>query len=157
VTGAAVTTTTYSTFTTGAGTQTTAPTVVAVTPPNGSSGVPVNATVQVQLSAPVRVGSNAITLTAGGTPVTGAVSASGSVVTFTPASLLAVSTAYTITVGGFTCSAQRGMGEVHRATTVRENGTVRRSRTWDLLPHHFNHLSRRRNWSAVGFGISTSL
>ena len=39
VTGAAVTSTTYSTFTTGPGPQTNAPTVVAVTPPNGTAGV----------------------------------------------------------------------------------------------------------------------
>ena len=38
LTGAAVSTNTYSTFTTGTGTQTTAPTVVAVTPPNGPPG-----------------------------------------------------------------------------------------------------------------------
>ncbi len=105
VTGAAVTTTTYSEFTTGTGTQTTAPTVVAVTPPNGSTGAPVNAAVQVQVSAPVSVvsvGSNAVTLTAGSTPVAGTVSASGSLITFTPAAPLAVSTAYTVAASGFT-------------------------------------------------------
>ena len=105
VTGAAVTTNTYSTFTTGTGTQTTAPTVVAVTPPNGTAGVAVNAKVQVQVSVPVSavsVGSNSLTLTAGGTAVTGAVSASGSAITFTPAAPLAVSTAYTVAAGGFT-------------------------------------------------------
>ena len=40
-------------FTTGASTQTTGPAVVAVSPPDGSSAVPVNAAVQVQVSEPV--------------------------------------------------------------------------------------------------------
>ena len=54
-----------------------------------------NAKIQVQVSAPVSVvsvGSNSLTLTAGGAAVTGTVSASGSVITFTPAAPLAVST-----------------------------------------------------------------
>src|SRR6266850_7592111 len=42
-----------STFSTGAGPQTTAPAVTLVTPPNGAAGVPVNAVIQVQFSAPV--------------------------------------------------------------------------------------------------------
>ena len=50
----------------------------------------------------VSVGSNSLTLTAGSTPVTGPVGASGSVVTFTPASPLAVSTSYTVAASGFT-------------------------------------------------------
>ena len=105
VTGAAVSTTTYSQFTTGTGTQTTAPTVVAVTPPNGTTGAPVNAKVQVQVSVPVSVvsvGTTGLTLTAGSTPAAGTVSASGSFITFTPTSPLAVSTAYTVTASGFT-------------------------------------------------------
>ena len=43
---------TYATWTTGVGPQPSAATVVAVTPLNGAAGVPVNVSVQVQLSAP---------------------------------------------------------------------------------------------------------
>jgi YD repeat-containing protein len=92
-------------FTTGAGPQTATPTVVAVSPQNGATGVPVNAVVQVAVSVPVSVvsvGANGITLTANGVAVPGTVSASGNVVTFTPTSALAVNTGYTVNVGGFT-------------------------------------------------------
>ena len=60
-------------FTTGAGTQTGTPVVVAVSPQNGAAGVPVNAVVQVQLSAAVSavsVTNSAIQVSAGGMAVT---------------------------------------------------------------------------------------
>ena len=59
--------------------------ITRVTPPNGASGVAVNA--KVQVSAPVSavsVGNTGLALAAGSTPVTGTVSASGSVITFRP-------------------------------------------------------------------------
>ena len=97
---------TVSTFTTGAGPQTGALTVTAVSPPNATTGVPVNATVQLQMSAAVSavsVTGSAIQVSAGGTPVAGTVSITNpTLLRFTPASALAVSTAYTVTVGGFT-------------------------------------------------------
>ena len=68
------------------------------------------------MSAPVSavsVGSNGFTLTAGGTAVAGTVSASGSVMTFTPAAPLAVSTAYTVTASGFTDLAGNQVHAVH--------------------------------------------
>src|SRR6185312_12045693 len=94
------------TFTTGVGSQGAGPSVVAVSPANNSTGVQANAKVMVQLNEPVEplsVGSNAIVVSAGGTPVTGTISLSTdrTVLTFTPSSLLAVSTAYTVTVSGF--------------------------------------------------------
>ncbi|PZR89259.1 MAG: hypothetical protein DLM67_19320, partial [Candidatus Nephthysia bennettiae] len=86
--------------------QTGALTVTAVSPPDKSTGVAVNAPVQVQLSAAVSavsVNNSAIRVSAGGTPVAGTVGINSStVLTFTPASGLAVSTLYTVTVGGFT-------------------------------------------------------
>jgi large repetitive protein len=96
----------FSSFTTGMGTQGTGPGVVAVSPANGSSGVQANAKVMVQLNEPVEplsVGSNAIVLSAGGTGVSGSISLSTdrSVLTFTPSSLLAASTVYTVTASGF--------------------------------------------------------
>jgi YD repeat-containing protein len=97
----------FAAFSTGLGAVTTAPTVVQVSPANGTSGVPVNPQVVVVVSAPVSaasVGSNAITVAAGGTPVSGAISLNGdrTTLTFVPGNLLAVSTTYTVTASGFT-------------------------------------------------------
>jgi len=94
-------------FTTSLSAATAAPTVVMVSPPNGTTGVQVNARVDVVLSAPVSlasVGSNAIKMTAGGTPIAGIIGLSSdrATLTFTPNSLLAVNTSYTINVSGFT-------------------------------------------------------
>jgi methionine-rich copper-binding protein CopC len=93
------------TFTTGVVAQGTGPQVTAVSPSNGSTGVPVNAKVSVQLNEPVEplsVGGNAIVVSAGGTAVAGTISISTdrTILTFTPASLLGVSTVYTVTVAG---------------------------------------------------------
>src|SRR5207247_4180090 len=64
-------------FTTVSPGDTVAPTVVAVSTPNGSTGVPVNAPVVVRLSEPVgmaSVGSNAIGLSRGEAAVPGGIS-----------------------------------------------------------------------------------
>jgi RHS repeat-associated protein len=97
---------TWAKFTTAQG-PTTAETVLAVSPPDGTSGVPINPQVVVELSSPVNaltVGNSAITLSAGGSPVTGTVSASsdGTMLTFTTNALLLGNTSYTMTVSGFT-------------------------------------------------------
>jgi YD repeat-containing protein len=94
-------------FTTGLGTDTTAPTVTMVSPANGQSGTPVNIRVDVVTSAQLSaasVGTNAITLSIGGTQITGTVSlsSSGTTLTFVPATQLSVSTTYTVTVSGAT-------------------------------------------------------
>src|SRR5262249_57486489 len=93
-------------FVTGLGASTAAARVVQVSPANGTLGVPVNPQVLVVVSAPVSaasVGSNAITVSSGGTAVAGAISLNSdrTVLTFVPSSLLAVSTTYTVTVSGF--------------------------------------------------------
>ncbi len=92
-------------FTTGLGVTTTAPTVVMVSPPNGTTGVPVNARVEIVMSAPVgvaSVGTNAITVLAGSTQVAGTIrlSSDETMLTFTPSSLLATNTAYAVNVSG---------------------------------------------------------
>jgi len=97
----------FTSFSTGFGAVTAAPTVTAVSPANGTAGVPVNAQVVVVVSAPVSlasIGSGAITVSAGGTSVAGTISLSSdrTTLTFTPGSLLAVSTTYTVTASGFT-------------------------------------------------------
>ncbi|MGH9895072.1 MAG: Ig-like domain-containing protein, partial [bacterium] len=68
-----------STFTTGLGADGDGPMVVAVSPPDGTTGVPVNARVVVQLNEPVSalsVGSEAIQVSSAGGAVGGAISLS---------------------------------------------------------------------------------
>ncbi len=95
-----------STFTTAAGGDTQPPAVVAVSPPNGATGVPVNARVAVRVSEPVSLlsmGTNAILLTTAGNPVAGSITTSTDrqTLTFTPSSPLAPSTAYAVQTGNF--------------------------------------------------------
>jgi len=95
------------TFTTGAGTVTTAPTVLTVSPPNGTTGVPVNPRIDVVASAPISAASpwsTAVILSTGGVtaPGTTTLSSDRKTLTFVPTNLLAVSTTYTIGVSGFT-------------------------------------------------------
>ena len=92
-----------SVFTTSASVDTTSPTVTAVSPPNGFTGVAVNAQIEIQLSKnidPTTVNATSLTLTPA---VTGSVSlnSSGNVITFVPAANLAASQAYTLNVAGF--------------------------------------------------------
>ena len=94
-------------FTTGNATDTTAPTVTQVSPPNASAGAPLNTQVVAVISAPVSavsIGSSAITVSTGGTPVSGTItlSADQTTLTFTPGGALAPTTAYTVQVSGFT-------------------------------------------------------
>ena len=97
---------TLSCFTTGAAGQTGALTVVSVSPQKAATGVPVNAVVELGLSAPVStvsVGAGDITLKAGSTAVAGTVSVvNATTLAFTPLNSLAVSTGYTVAAGGFT-------------------------------------------------------
>lgn len=92
-------------FTTGAAAAATAPTVTAVSPANGATGVAVNAQIQITLSAPVStvsVGQNAIALTAGSTPVPGTVAVTNSTtLSFTPSAPLTASTTYSINAANF--------------------------------------------------------
>jgi RHS repeat-associated protein len=96
-----------SNFTTSAATDTSAPTVLIVSPANGASNVPANVRVDLAMSAPLSaesVGSNAVVVSAGGVPVPGTITlgSSGTVLTFMSTNLLAASTAYTVTANGFT-------------------------------------------------------
>ena len=91
-------------------------------------GVPVNGTVQVALSEPVSavsVGNSAIALSAGGQPVAGtvAVGNGSTTLTFTPTSALAVSTSYTVTVGGFTDLAGNAATAVMSSFTTGSSST----------------------------------
>jgi YD repeat-containing protein len=99
-----------SSFTTGVATQTSGPQVVTVSPPNGSSGVPLNTHVEVVLNEPVEpasVGGSAVSLAAGGVNVAGTIAVSNDRTTlrFVPSSQLAAGTSYNVTVSGFTDAA----------------------------------------------------
>jgi RHS repeat-associated protein len=96
-----------SNFTTSAATDTSAPTVLIVSPANGANNVPANVRVDLAMSAPLSaesVGSNAVVVSAGGVPVPGTITlgSSGTVLTFVSTNLLAASTAYTVTANEFT-------------------------------------------------------
>jgi methionine-rich copper-binding protein CopC len=120
---------TYTTFTTGVDAQTVAPAIVAVMPSNGSSGVPVNATVQVQLSGPISatgITPGVIRVTPGaGAAVNGTVSVgnNNTVLTFTPAGALTASTSYTIAVTGLTDFAGNPVAAFTSSFTTRASAT----------------------------------
>ena len=80
---------TRSSFTTAEGADVTAPSAVAVSPPDGATDVPLNARVSVQMSEPMNplsLDEGDLTLRAGGVPVPGSLSLdpSQTVLTFTP-------------------------------------------------------------------------
>ena len=88
-------------FTTGSGTDSSAPTVLAISPPDGAIDVPVNARSVVALSEAIDPTSipGAVQL-APAVSGTLTLSGAGRIVTFVPAAPLAVSTPYTLTVSG---------------------------------------------------------
>jgi hypothetical protein len=90
-------------FTTGTTTDTTAPAVSSTTPADTATGVVLNSTINATFSKamdPTTITTTTFTLmaTVAGTPVSGTVTSSGSVATFTPGSNLAASTSYTATI-----------------------------------------------------------
>jgi hypothetical protein len=96
----------FTSFTTGTDPQTARPSVVTVSPADGTVDVPLNAKVSVLVSAvvsPVTVGSLAVAVSTNGSSAPGsiAVSTDRRQLTFTPASPLAPSSTYTVFVGGF--------------------------------------------------------
>lgn len=83
------------------------PRVLAVSPPNGATGVPLNAGVVVLLDEPIAVGSasaSSISLRTGSTIVAGTVSQSSdrTLVFFSPAASLAPAAVYEVTLSGLT-------------------------------------------------------
>jgi hypothetical protein len=93
------------TFTTGAASDTTAPTMSSTIPVNAATGVAVNSAMAAAFSEamdPLTITTATFTLKQGATAVSGTVTYSGVTAVFTPASNLAASTTYTatITTGG---------------------------------------------------------
>ena len=116
-------------FTTGFGTDTTAPTVTMVSPDNGQAGVPVNVRVNAVFSTPLSaasIGSNAITVSAGGTQIAGAItlSSSGTTLSFVPTNVLAASAAYTVAISGVTDQAGNTVAPFTSSFTTEASGTV---------------------------------
>ncbi len=141
-------------FTTAFGSTTTAPTVVMVSPPNGTTGVQVNARVDVVVSAPLSiasVGNGSVTLSAGGTSVLGTVSLSTdrTTLTFVPTSLLAVSTTYTVTVSGVTDQAGNTVVQFTSTFTTGTSGVA------DTSAPSVTTVSPAN--AATGVGISSNI
>ncbi|MDJ0835210.1 MAG: Ig-like domain-containing protein [Acidobacteriota bacterium] len=83
------------------------PTVQLVSPPDGSSGVPVNAVIAARFDEPVRTSGfrdDMFTVSAGGPPVSGSYQFSNDYrsIVFTPDGPLASGTSYTVQLGGMT-------------------------------------------------------
>jgi len=89
-------------FSTGTTGNTTAPQVVGISPPNGMTGVPINAQVAIQFNEPVdALTVNQVTLTGGGSvSVTRTLTNGNQVLLLIPVVPLSPSTTYTVTVTG---------------------------------------------------------
>src|SRR5438094_715558 len=88
-------------FTTGAGADTTAPTVSFTDPANAATAVAINKKIAATFSEamdPLTISTATLTLKQGTTPVAGTVTYAGTTATFAPASALAPNTVYTATV-----------------------------------------------------------
>ena len=92
-------------FYTGSGAVTSPVTVTSISPANTATGIPLNAQVIAQLSAPIdptSVTQNSIQLLNGATPVAGTVNSINSQeLTFAPAGALAAGISYTVNISGF--------------------------------------------------------
>ncbi len=122
-----------SSFTTGLATDTSAPAVVTVSPANGASSVPANVHVDLTMSVPLSAASvtnNAVVVSSGGVAVPGTVSlgSSGTTLRFVPASLLAASTTYTMTVSGFTDQAGNPVVPFTSSFTTGTSGVANTTR-----------------------------
>ncbi len=97
----------YNTFTTGSGSDTSAPTVSTINPANTQTGVPLNARIIAVMSDdidPTTVTNSSITVTpSGSSAIAGTVTlaSDGVTLTFAPAAVLTASKLYNVSVGGF--------------------------------------------------------
>jgi len=116
-------------FTTGASKATSAPTATSVSPVNGATAVPVNAIVEIGLSAPisaVSAASSDITLTSGGQAVAGSISvgSGNTTIAFTPSAPLAVSAPYTLQLMGLTDLAGNAVAAFTSKFTTSSSATA---------------------------------
>jgi O-glycosyl hydrolase len=117
-TGSAIANVNSLTFTTAAGP---APTVTAVAPTSGTNGVAITSTVTATFSEamdPATVTGSTFTLTGGGAPVTGTVTAdpTNTIFTFTPSAPLAYNTTYSSLITTGVLAASTNLPEVPLAT-----------------------------------------
>ena len=117
-----------SNFVTGASAVTSPPTVSSISPTSGSTGVPVNAVIDIAMSSPLSIGSinnGAVLLSAGGSFVTGSITASSDLtkVTFKPNNLLGINTTYTVAVQGLTDEAGNVMAPFTSTFSTGSSGT----------------------------------
>ena len=119
---------TQQSFTTDAGPDSTNPTVVSLSPPNGATGVPVNGQVVVQLSEPIAVAqlpTTVIQVSNGGVvPGSLSISTDRQLLTFTPDAPMAVSTPYTIQVSGLVDHAGNALVPVNSSFTTSGSATA---------------------------------
>ncbi|HEX3742727.1 MAG TPA: Ig-like domain-containing protein [Bryobacteraceae bacterium] len=119
--------------------STTPPSVTLSSPTNGQTGVPINAMVQVEFSAPVANASvQDVALLANGTPVGSVLrtlSAGNTILTLTPPTLLQSNTGYTIDIAGVTDLAGNALTPaVMRTFTTGPGGVLTRLVATGLNP-----------------------
>ena len=154
-------------FTTSGSEATVAPTVAVISPPNGSTGVPVNAHVAVQFSGPIDPvsalphpsvggiggvqGSGSIVVASSAGVVAGTVGLSPdqTVLTFTPTAALAANTVYSITESGITDLAGNPVAPVSSSFTTSSSGVP--ITTADLL------VSSNPTNGAAGVPVTTNI
>jgi hypothetical protein len=117
---------TFTSFTTAAGPQTGRPAVIAASPTNGATNVPLNARVVVRMSeplSPLSVNAAAVVLSAGGIVVPAGVALSSDrlTITLTPSAPLAASTLYDVAIAHLANTAGAEMLPVALAFTT---GTI---------------------------------
>ena len=143
------------TFTTAAGTDTTAATVSSINPPNATTGAPVNTQIIAVMSDgidPSSVNSSSITVTPqSGSAIAGAVTLASDQVTLTlaPATLLAASTTYSIHINGFRDT------EGNLVTPFTSTFTTGSSATAATNPNQVNTISPVSG--ATGVGVLTPI
>jgi large repetitive protein len=143
-------------FTTGSGAITAGPTVVTVSPPNSTTSTPVNTQVVVTMSAPVdptSVTNNAITVTANGstTPISGTVTVPSNNLTLTwsPATNLATSTQYNVSVAGFVDPQGNSVTPFTSSFTTSSNPTA-------IGPNALTLISAAPAYGATGVSPGTT-
>jgi methionine-rich copper-binding protein CopC len=150
-------------FTTGNGSDLTAPSVAAISPTNSETAVPLNAQVIVHFSAPLDPDavSNIITVTpSGGSAISGTATLASDLVTlfFEPAGVLAPATTYTVQVSGY----QDVVGNVGSAfsstfTTMTSIAPINVSTGFDASGHLITtNNTADANWVVYTTGITST-
>ena len=116
-------------FTTGSGTDSSAPTVLTVSPANSATSVPVNVRVDLMMSAELSaasIGPNAVVVSSNGLSVPGTVTlnSNGTILTYLPANSLASNSTYTVSASGFTDEAGNAVVPFTSIFTTSASGSA---------------------------------